>query len=124
MKLLRPSEPCSGQIRWDYNRSETIADGIIHAIGLFLGLIGAIVIVTIAITIEHLDVAPVMIYVMGLVIMLAISAAYNMWPVSRTKWILRRFDHSAIYLFIAGTYTPFIGQMTNTLVSAVLGVGV
>jgi hemolysin III len=56
------------------------------------------------------DVAPIVVYVIGLVTMLAFSAAYNMWPVSPAKWILRRFDHSAIYLLIAGTYTPFLMQ--------------
>jgi hemolysin III len=56
--------------------------------------------------------------------MLAFSAAYNMWPVSPVKWVLRRFDHSAIYLLIAATYTPFLGQMKNTLASAGLGIGV
>ena len=40
--------------------------------------------------------------------MLVLSATYNLWPVSRAKWVLRRFDHSAIYLLIAATYTPFI----------------
>jgi hypothetical protein len=35
--------------------------------------------------------------------LLGFSAAYNMWPVSPAKWVLRRFDHSAIYLLIAGT---------------------
>src|SRR5262249_16379713 len=60
----------------------------------------------------------------GLVTMLVFSAAYNMWPVSPVKWVLRRFDHSAIYLLIAGTYTPFLGQMKNALVSAGLGIGV
>jgi hypothetical protein len=50
--------------------------------------------------------------------MLALSAAYNMWPVSPAKWVLRRFDHSAIYLLIAGTYTPFLAQMKNVLASA------
>jgi hemolysin III len=34
-----------------------------------------------------------------------------MWPVSPRKWLLRRFDHAAIYLLIAATYTPFIAQM-------------
>jgi ABC transporter substrate binding protein len=34
--------------------------------------------------------------------LLGFSAAYNMWPVSPAKWVLRRFDHSAIYLLIAG----------------------
>jgi hemolysin III len=56
--------------------------------------------------------------------MLAFSAAYNMWPVSPAKWVLRRFDHSAIYLLIAGTYTPFLVQMKNVLASASLGIGV
>jgi hemolysin III len=36
------------------------------------------------------------------------SAAYNLWPVSPVKWLLRRLDHSAIYLLIAGTYTAFL----------------
>ena len=57
----------------------------------------------------------------GLVTMLALSAAYNMWSVSPAKWVLRRFDHSAIYLLIAGTYTPFLAQMKNVLASAGLG---
>jgi hemolysin III len=34
-----------------------------------------------------------------------------MWPVSPSKWLLRRFDHSAIYLLIAATYTAFISHM-------------
>ena len=51
--------------------------------------------------------------------MLALSAAYNMWPITPTKWILRRFDHSAIYLLIAGTYTPFLALMKSSLLSEV-----
>jgi hemolysin III len=34
-------------------------------------------------------------------------AAYKMWPVSPVKWVLRRFDHSAIYLSIAGYIARF-----------------
>jgi hemolysin III len=56
--------------------------------------------------------------------MLRFSAAYNMWPVSHTKWILRRFDHSSIYLLIAGTYTPFIAQLKISIASAGLLTGV
>ena len=68
--------------------------------------------------------APILVYVIGLVTMLAFSAAYNMWPVSPIKWVLRRFDHSAIYLLSAATYSPFLGQMKNALASAGLGIGV
>jgi len=119
-----PPDRCPGQISWEYDRTEIIADGVVHTIGVCLGLVGAIAIVAIAAKLDGIDVAPVLVYVIGLVTMLAFSAAYNMWPVSPAKWILRRFDHSAIYLLIAGTYTPFLAQMTNTLVSAILGFGV
>ena len=64
------------------------------------------------------------IYTIGLLTMLGFSAAYNLWPISRTKWILRRFDHSAIYVTIAGTYTPFIVQMKIGVVSMGLLIGV
>ena len=115
---------CPGQIGWDYDRAEIIADGVVHAIGTCLGLVGAVTIVVIAVWMERIEVTPILIYVIGLITMLALSAAYNMWPVSPAKWVLRRFDHSAIYLLIAGTYTPFLVQMKNVLASVGLGVGV
>jgi hemolysin III len=117
-------DTCPGQISWHYDHAEIIADGVVHAIGVCLALIGAVTIVVIAVEMERIDVAPIFVYVVGLVTALAFSAAYNMWPVSPAKWILRRFDHSAIYLLIAGTYTPFLAQMKNVLASASLGIGV
>ncbi|MFZ4532931.1 MAG: PAQR family membrane homeostasis protein TrhA, partial [Alsobacter sp.] len=59
-------------------------------------------------------------YSCGLVAMLCFSAAYNMVPPSRIKWLLRRADHSAIYVMIAGTYTPFMTQMKDTALAASL----
>jgi hemolysin III len=115
---------CPGQISWHYDRAEIIADGVVHAIGVCLGLIGATTIVVTAVKIERINLAPILVYVIGFVTMLAFSAAYNIWPVSPVKWVLRRFDHSAIYLLIAGTYTPFLAQMKSALVSAGLGIGV
>jgi hemolysin III len=44
--------------------------------------------------------------------------------VSRAKWVLRRFDHSAIYLLIAATYTPFIAQMKDSVFAGALLIGV
>ena len=101
---------------WNYDRGEIIADGVIHAMGICLGLIGAAIIIVLVGTHSTRSVvaASVLIYAAALLAMLGFSAAYNMWPVSHTKWILRRFDHSAIYLLIAGTYTPFIAQLKNS----------
>ena len=117
------AESFPGKISWDYDRAEIIADGIVHAIGIVLGLIGAVAIVIVALKVQRIEVS-VLVYVVGLLAMLAFSAAYNMWPITPTKWILRRFDHSAIYLLIAGTYTPFLALMKSSLLSAGLGVGV
>jgi hemolysin III len=114
----------AGATSWNYDRHELIADGVVHVIGVVLGLVGAVAIILVALEIERIGVTPVLIYAIGLLAMLGLSAAYNMWPVSRTKWILRRFDHSAIYLLIAGTYTPFLAAMKASVVAAGLGVGV
>ena len=112
-------------VTWDYDRVELITDGILHVIGLVLGLVGAIAIIIVtARSAQASDILSVAIYASALLTVLGLSAAYNMWPVSRVKWVLRRFDHSAIYLLIAGTYTPFIAQLKSGLVSASLMIGI
>ena len=105
-------------ITWNYDRDELIADGIVHSIGVSLGLAGAIVIVIFAAnSVQPANIPAVTIYTISLLSMLCLSAAYNVWPISHVKWVLRRFDHSAIYVMIAGTYTPFIGQIKSGFVS-------
>lgn len=101
---------------WNYDRAELIADGIIHAIGLLAGTIAATVLVVLAaVYADAIDIVGVSIYVAGLLSMLMLSATYNLWPVSPAKWLLRRFDHSAIYLLIAATYTPFILELKDSV---------
>ncbi|MGC1552601.1 MAG: hemolysin III family protein, partial [Bradyrhizobium sp.] len=97
----------AGAIRWNYDRAELIADGIVHGIGVFSGLIAATVLIVLAaVFASAYSVVTVSVYAAGLLAMLGCSAAYNLWPVSRRKWVLRRLDHSAIYVLIASTYTP------------------
>jgi hypothetical protein len=88
-EVLASANRHPGQISWNYDRAEIIADGAVHAIGVCLGLIGAVTIVVIAVKMERIEVTPILIYVIGLVTMLALSTAYNMWPVSPAKWALR-----------------------------------
>jgi hemolysin III len=112
-------------VTWDYDRVELITDGVLHVMGLVLGLGGAIAIIIItARSARVADTWSIVIYISALLTVLGLSAAYNMWPISPVKWVLRRFDHSAIYLLIAGTYTPFIAQLKSGLVSAGLMVGI
>ena len=118
-----PAGLAPGQIAWNYDRAEIIADGVVHAAGIVLGLIGAAIVIVV-LRARPVALAPTLIYMIGLIAMLGISAAYNMWPISPTKWLLRRFDHSAIYLLIAGTYTPFLALMKSGLAFAALTVGI
>jgi hemolysin III len=115
----------TGAIRWNYDRAELIADGVVHAIGICAGLVAATVLVVLtAIYASTVDIVVVSVYVAGLLSMLGVSASYNLWPVSPTKWVLRRFDHSAIYVLIAATYTPFIVALKQSILAYVVLTGV
>jgi hemolysin III len=115
----------AGAVRWNYDRAELIADGVVHVVGVCFGMIAATVLIVLtAVYATALDVAVVSVYVAGLMAMLVLSATYNLWPVSRAKWVLRRFDHSAIYLLIAATYTPFIMELKDSIFAIALLIGV
>src|ERR1700709_2164329 len=114
-----------GAARWNYDRAELIADGVVHGIGVLGWLVAPTVLIVLpAIYATPFEVAVVSVYVAGLLTMLVLSATYNLWPVSRAKWVLRRFDHSAIYVLIAATYTPFIMQVKDSVFPAALLIGV
>jgi len=101
----------SPTIKWDYDRREILADGMVHALGVTFG--PAAIAVLIALAAEKVgpwELGSVVLYGAALLTVLFVSALYNLWPVSPVKWALRRYDHAAIYLLIAGTYTPLLTQ--------------
>ena len=96
-------------IKWNYDRSELIADGVVHGVGLAFALIGVTAMIFYAtLWSSSGQLVAAVIYGAGLVATLSISFLYNLYPVSNTKWFLRRFDHSSIFVLIAATYTPFL----------------
>lgn len=107
-------------LSWTYDRAELIADGIIHVLGAVAAVFAAGALVGLALYRAELATASALaVYAATLMTVLGLSAVYNMWPVSPTKWLLRRFDHAAIFLLIAGTYTPFmihVGTPAATIV--------
>jgi hemolysin III len=91
------------------------ADAIVHALGLTLGAVGAAVLLAAAARSATAgQFVPVLVYTVGLIAMLGCSAAYNLRvsrsvpPADRWSDWLRRFDHAAIFVMIAGTYTPLV----------------
>lgn len=89
--------------------AELVADGVVHALGVGLGLPAAIALVVLAALDRTTDnVAPVAVYAAGLMAMFVCSAAYNLLRNNRLRSWLQRLDHAAIFAMIGGTYTPFI----------------
>jgi len=93
------------------NRAELAADGWVHGVGLAAALTGGGVLFAAALMREGVgQAAAVALYGVTLVVMLACSAAYNFSRPSRARPYLRRMDQAAIFLLIAGSYTPFTTQ--------------
>jgi hemolysin III len=114
------SQPWCG-VKWDYDRAEFLADSAVHVLGITLSIAGVLSLIVEAARASPLThVAAVVVYGVGLLTVLCVSATYNLWPVSPTKWLLRRFDHAAIYLLIASTYTPFLLHITDPTCSLLL----
>src|SRR6476469_3673630 len=115
----------AGAMHWNYDRAELIADGVVHIVGVCFGLVAATALIVLtAVYATAVDIAAVSIYAAGLLAMLVLSATYNLWPVSRAKWVLRRFDHSAIYVLIAATYTPIFLALKDNVFAIALLIGV
>ena len=87
---------------------EEIANSLTHGAGLLASLVGLPVLVVAAA--GRGDAAHVVgcsVFAASLVTLYAASTIYHAVPPSRAKQLLRVVDHAAIYLLIAGTYTPF-----------------
>lgn len=97
-----------------YSQGELLADGFVHAAAIIAGAIAfSVLFVRIALYGEVSDGLAMAIYAASFFLLFGFSCAYNMTPPSPLKWLLRRFDHSSIYLMIAGTYTAAFSQMSD-----------
>ncbi|MFZ7127285.1 MAG: PAQR family membrane homeostasis protein TrhA [Desulfobacterales bacterium] len=91
-----------------YTAAEEIANSITHGIGVLLAIAGTAVLISSALRDGGpWHVAGVVVFGVGMVLLYASSMLYHSIHRPRIKAVLRILDHSAIYILIAGTYTPF-----------------
>ena len=97
-------------IRPAYSRAERLSDGVVHVLGICAAAIGVPLLITLTVLYRYdpAAVVGVSIYGVTLILMLSLSALYNMIESDDWTELLRRLDHSGIYVKIAGTYTPFL----------------
>ena len=91
-----------------YTKRERVADGCIHVVSVVASLIALVALLIVAFeTQAALWIVSLAIYGIALVATFSCSAGYHLIVRPKLKSIFRRLDHAAIFLMIAGTYTPF-----------------
>ncbi|WP_455930950.1 PAQR family membrane homeostasis protein TrhA [Priestia aryabhattai] len=111
-----------------FTRGEEIANAITHGVGAVLSIVG----LTLLIVLSSLEGTPwhvisFTIYGVTMLLLYVSSTLVHSFPEGKVKDLFEIFDHSSIYLFIAGTYTPFLfiavkGTIGWTLFGIVWGI--
>ena len=103
MGKLSPSPP-------GYPWAEEIANSLSHGVGLVFGIVGLVLLLVQATgdNASAMAITSYSLYGGSMILLYLASTLYHAIPHQKAKYWLKKFDHCAIYLLIAGTYTPFL----------------
>ncbi len=88
---------------------EVIANSATHAIGVGLSIAGLVALIMQAVKSgDPWYLGGVIVYGISLILLYLASTVYHSTPKTRGNALLQRLDHAAIFILIAGTYTPFL----------------
>ena len=93
-----------------YSLAEEVANSISHGIGSVFGIVGLVLLLVQAVdtNASAMAITSYSLYGGSMILLFPASTLYHAIPHQRAKIWLKKFDHCAIYLLIAGTYTPFL----------------
>jgi hemolysin III len=102
--------------RWTQSPGEELANSISHGIGLVGATIGTPILLLAAYRHGSFSfLIGTIVFTVTMLLLYLGSMLYHAWPRTRAKSFLQTLDHSAIFLLIAGTYTPFaLGPLRGT----------
>ncbi|MDQ3117426.1 MAG: hemolysin III family protein [Verrucomicrobiota bacterium] len=99
--------PCNDP-KWDQSLGEELANSISHGLGLLAGLVGAPMLMFAAWRGgDRFFFVGTAVFTAAMLLVYLGSTLYHAWPRGAMKSVFQVIDHSAIFLLIAGTYTPF-----------------
>lgn len=113
-----------------FSRGEEIANAITHGIGTILSIVGLTLLIVFSVQFGDVwHIVSFTVYGTTMLLLYTSSTLVHSFPHGRVKDLFEIFDHSSIYLFIAGTYTPFLfviiqGTVGWTLFGVVWGLAV
>ncbi|MGE7768389.1 PAQR family membrane homeostasis protein TrhA [Peribacillus sp. NPDC096540] len=113
-----------------YTKKEEVVNAITHGVGVLLSIAALVFLIIFSVqkgSAWHVVIS--VIYGVSMLLLYVSSTLVHSFPAGKTKDIFEIFDHSAIYLFIAGTYTPIMllviqGTLGWTLLGIVWGVAI
>lgn len=93
-----------------YPWAEEIANSLSHGVGLIFGIVGLVLLLVQAIgdNASAMAITSYSLYGGSMILLYLASTLYHAIPYQKAKYWLKKLDHCAIYLLIAGTYTPFL----------------
>ncbi len=109
--------------RREQSREEEIANSVSHGLGLIAALVATPFLIEHAVRLgDAVFIFGASVFAATVVLLYLASTLYHALPVGRAKRVFRVIEHSAIFLLIAGTYTPFtLGVLRGTLGWTLLG---
>lgn len=110
---MKPIDELFANPSWTQSRAEEIANSISHGLGLAAAIVATPFLVLTASRHENTPfLVGTILFVATMLLLYFCSTVYHAWPQTRLKCVLQLIDHSAIFLLIAGTYSPFtLGPM-------------
>lgn len=99
---------------------ELIANSVSHGVGLLLGIVGLIILLVHSTT--PVETIASTVFGLALILLYTSSTLFHSFPdkMERVNTVFQRFDHSAIFILITGTYTPFLLLAVATLQAYIL----
>ncbi|MGM0419233.1 MAG: PAQR family membrane homeostasis protein TrhA [Thermodesulfobacteriota bacterium] len=92
----------------EYTRSEEIVNSVTHGAGVVLSFVGLVVLVAYAALYGNaMHIVTYSVFGFSMILLYLASTLYHSVRNPRLKYLFKKLDHSAIYILIAGTYTPF-----------------
>ncbi|MBU9855274.1 PAQR family membrane homeostasis protein TrhA [Rahnella bonaserana] len=93
-----------------YPWAEEIANSLSHGVGLVFGIVALVLLLVQAVgdNASAMAITSYSLYGGSMILLYLASTLYHAIPHQKAKYWLKKFDHCAIYLLIAGTYTPFL----------------
>ncbi|UOQ93010.1 hemolysin III family protein [Halobacillus shinanisalinarum] len=113
-----------------FSKREEIANAVTHGVGAILSVAMLVLLIVFAsLSGNAWEIVSVTIYGVTMLALYVSSTLVHSFPPGRCKDLFEIFDHSAIYLFIAGTYTPLLlvplrGTLGWTLFGIVWGIAI